>query len=87
MSIAFVAFGVIVLVITPCAVELSVFTGVGGCGRCISSSVSQDKTATFALIKRPPSSDSAAEDITALMICAMFRISSLFGGCSLLLDI
>ena len=37
-------------------------------------------------MKRSPNSDSAAEDITAFMICEMVRTDSLFGGMYELLD-
>ena len=43
-------------------------------------------TCTLALMYRAPSSASAADDITALIICAMFRMLPLFGGTSSFLD-
>ena len=70
MSIAFVAFSCISLFTTPHAVELSVCIGVGGCLCPSSLRVLRIGTAFFALMNSPPSSASAADDITALMIPA-----------------
>jgi hypothetical protein len=80
MSIALVRFGCILLLITPSAVVLSVWIGVRGCGWPISSSMFRKCTASFVLMNYEPSSASAAEDITALMIVAMVRIAPLLGG-------
>ena len=82
MSITSVAFGVIMLVRTPCAVELSVWIGVRGCGWPISTRVVLTGTANFALMNIAPSSASAADDITALIIWEMFKIAPLFLGMS-----
>ena len=71
---------------TPFAVELLVCIGVGGFGCPISVSMFLRWTASFALMKIPPSFDSAAEDMTALMICAMLRMDLLFGGMAALVD-
>jgi hypothetical protein len=68
MSIAFVALGCISLFTH--AVELSIWTGVGGCLCPSSSNVVRIGTAILALINSPPSSASAANDITALIIFA-----------------
>ena len=65
---------------TPFAVELSVCVGVGGCGCPISVSMFMRWTASFALMKIPTSSASAAEDMTDFMICDMLRMAPLFGG-------
>ena len=43
-------------------------------------------TASFSLTKSPPSSASDAENMTALMVCAMLRMTPLFGGMSSLVD-
>jgi len=80
MSIALVRLGWILLFITPSAVELSVWMGVRGCGWPISRSICLMCTASFALIYNAPNSASAADDITALIICEMFRIAPLLGG-------
>ena len=55
---------------TPFAVELSVCIGVGGFGCPISVSMFLRWTAPFALMKIPPSSDFAVEEMTDFMICA-----------------
>ena len=69
MSMDFVAFGVIQLVRTPCAVELSVCMGFLGCGCPNSTSVLQMETANFACMNSTPNPALVAELITALMIC------------------
>jgi hypothetical protein len=56
--------------IIPSAVELSVWTGVAGCGCPISSRIILSSTPFRALMYNDRSSDSAAEDMTALMISA-----------------
>ena len=70
MSIAFVCFGYIVFVTTPSAVELLIWIGVGGCGWPISLRRCLCSIAARELIYSAPSSASAADDMTALMICA-----------------
>ena len=86
MSIDFVAFDMILLLINPSAVLLSVCIGVSGCGWPISSSVLRVGTAVFALMNRAPNSASAADDMTFLIICEMLRTAPLFGGFSSLFD-
>ena len=86
MSIAFVAFGCILLLTTPLAVELSVCMGVGSCLCPNSSSVVHIGMACFALMKRAPSLASAAEDITVCMILAMLRTVPLLSRMGLLVD-
>ena len=86
MSMDLVALGVMRLVRTPCAVELSVCIGVFGCGWPNSTSVVRIGTANFALMKSAPNSASAAELITALMICEMLRMAPLLRGISSSLD-
>ncbi len=82
MSIAFNAFGIILLVSRSCAVLLSVCIGVGGWGWPSSLSVWRMETAVFALMKRAPSSASTADDMTAHIICKMLRTAPLFVGMS-----
>jgi hypothetical protein len=65
---AFSALGRILLVSRACTVELLVWTGVRICGCPISSSVCHIETAISALMNNAPSSASAADDITALII-------------------
>ncbi len=80
MSIAFNAFGIILLVSRSCVVLLSVCIGVGGWGWPSSLSVWRMETAVFALMKRALSSASAADDMTAHIICKMLRAAPLFFG-------
>ncbi len=78
MSIAFNAFGIILLVSSSCVVLLSVCIGVGGWGWPSFSSVWHMETAVFELMKRAPSSASAADDMTARIIWEMLRTAPLF---------
>ena len=59
---------------------LSVCIGVLGCGCPISSNVIRIGTASLALMYRAPSSASAADVMTALMICTIVRTDPLLGG-------
>ena len=65
---------------TPFSVEFLGCIGVGSCGCPISVSIFLRWTASFTLMKIPPSSDSAVEEMTDFMICAMLRMDPLFGG-------
>ena len=85
MSMALSALGRILLVSRACAVELSVCTGIQGCGWPSSLTVCRMDTAVFALMKSAPSLASAADDITARIICEILRMVPLFFGMSLLL--
>ena len=69
ISMAFNALGRILLVSSACAVEFSVWMGVRGCGCTISLSVCRMDMAVSALMNSAPNSASAADDITAFMIC------------------
>ena len=60
-----------VLLVTPTEVELSVWMGVLGWGHPTSMRVCRIGTIALAVMKRPASSYSAAEDMTNLMIWAM----------------
>ncbi len=82
MSMAFNALGRILLVSSACAVELSVWMGVCGCGCPNSSNVRRIDTAVLALMNSVPSSASAADDITVLIICEMFNTAPLLMGIS-----
>ena len=68
------------LVTTPSAVVLSFFIGVGGCSWPIVSNAWRAGIASLQLMKRAPNSASAAEYMTAFMICEMLRTDPLFGG-------
>ena len=63
-----------VLFTTPAAVELSVWIEDGGCLQPISINVWRMGTIYLAVMYIAPSSDSAAEDITNLMIWEIMRI-------------
>ncbi len=80
MSMALVCLGCTLPLMTPSAIALSVCSGVGGCACPSSSRIILMKTASHAIMYRPASSASVAEDIMFLMMCAMFRIAQLFGG-------
>ena len=82
MSMAFNALGMIWLVSRSFAVLLSVWIGVRGWGWPSSSRVWRIDTAVFAFRNRAPSLASAADDMTARMICEMFRTAPLFAGIS-----
>ena len=75
-----VFFWMMVLLMTPTAVELSVWTGEGGWGQPILIRVWRKGIIYLAVMKRAPSSDSAAEDMTNLMIWAMVRMAPLERG-------
>ena len=61
----------------PLAVELSVWIGVAACGYPISWRVVRKISPSFALMKRPAISASAAEDMTCLMMPEMVRMAPL----------
>jgi hypothetical protein len=67
----------------PHAVELSVWTGVAGCGCHISSNVILKMVARFVLSKKAPISASEADDRTAFMIFVVAKIDPLCVSLSL----
>ena len=67
-------------VTTLSAVVLSVCIGVGGCLWSIVSNAWRAGIASMQLMKRYPNSASAAEYMTAFMICEMVRTDPFFGG-------
>ena len=75
------------LVTTPCAVVLYVCIGVGGSVCTISSSARSAGVSSLKLMKSAPSSASAADDMTTLMILAIVNTDPLLGGNSVLFDI
>ena len=79
-------FLAILFVTTPSAVVLSVCMVVGGCLCPISSRAWRAGIASRQLMKRAPSLTSAANDMTAFIICATARTAPLFGGSAELLD-
>ena len=80
MSIDFVFLGMMVALDTPTSVELSHWMGNLGCGHPISVRDWRSGTIALAQMKRPASSDSAAEDMTFLIICAMVRTGPFYDG-------
>ena len=70
----------ILLVTTQSAVVLSVCIGVGGCLWPIVSNAWRAGIVYLQLMRRAPNSASAAEDMTALMICEIVRTDPLFDG-------
>ena len=76
----------IFLVTTPWAVVFSVCIGVGGCSCPIALRACRAGIASLQLMKRAPSSTSAAEDITVLMIWEMVTTAPLLAGMGELLD-
>ena len=85
MSINF-SFLRTLLLMTPNAVVLSVFIGVGGRGCPMNLRAWQAGTAFLQLIQRAPTSASAVDDMTALIICAVLRKAPLLGGFTVLLN-
>ncbi len=77
MSMALSALGKILLVSSACAVALSVCIGVRGCGWPSSMRVCCMETAVFAIMNRAPNSASAADEMTAQIICEMLRTAPL----------
>ena len=80
MSVDFVLQGIIVLLATSMTVELSHWIGDWGCGHPIYTSVCRSGTISLAQMYRPASSDSAAEDMTHLIIWEMVRTGPLYLG-------
>jgi hypothetical protein len=76
MLIDFVRRWRMVLLAIPAAVELSTWIGVGGCGWPSSSSVVRIAMTYLQLWKAAPSSASAADAITFLMMMHGFKIGA-----------
>ena len=74
------------LLATPIAVMLSTCIGVHSCLRPISARVVRTGMALQALMNIAPNSASADDDMTALMMWAMFSTAPLLGGSSLSSD-
>ena len=85
MSIDLSCLLAMLLVTTPSEVVLSVCIVVGGCLWPIVSNALRAGIASLQLMKRDPNSASAAEEMTAFMICEMVRTDPLFGGTAELL--
>ena len=76
----------ILLLITPKAVVLLVYIGVGGCLCPMILSACPAGIASLQLTKRAPSLSSTADDITALVIWETVRTAPLFDGMASSLD-
>ncbi len=79
---AFKALGRILLASSAWAVKLLVWMGVQVCRCPISSSVHCMQTAVLALMNNAPSLASAADDISALIICKILSTPPLLMGMS-----
>ena len=75
-----------ILLTTPAAVELYIWIGDGGCFQTIYINVWRMGTISLAVMYSAPSSDSAAEDITNLMIWEIVRIALFHLGVGLFSD-
>ena len=82
MSIDLDALDMIMLLSTPCAMDLSGCIGVFGWACPISTSVVRIGTAVFELMNSSPNSASAADYITALITCETFNTAPLLRGMS-----
>jgi hypothetical protein len=82
MSMAFNTLGIILSVSSAWAVELLVCMGVQVCGCPIPLRVRCMETAVLALMNSAPSLASAANDITAHIICDMLSTAPLLMGMS-----
>ena len=80
MSMDLVLCGMMVLLVTPTAVELSHWMGVLGCGHPILMSAWRSGTISLAMVKRPASSASEVDDMTFLIICTIVRTGPLWRG-------
>ncbi len=86
MSMALVCLGCTLPFMTASAIGLSVCIGMGGCLCPNSSSMILMYTASRAIMYSPASSASVADDMTFLMMCAMFSTAPLFGGMAVSFD-
>ena len=80
MSMDLVFRGMVVSLVTPTAGELSHWMGVLGCGHPILMSDWFSGTIYLAMVKRPSSSASEADEMTFLIICAIVRTGLLWRG-------
>ena len=80
MSMDLVLRGMMVLLVTPTAVELLHWTGVLGCGHPILMSACRSGTIYLVMVKRPDSLASEVDDMTFLIICAIVRTGPLWRG-------
>jgi hypothetical protein len=74
------AFGNTLLVSNTCAVALSVCIDVRNCGCPSYAMIWRIEMAVFTLMERAPNSASAADDMTAQIICKILRTAPLLKG-------
>ena len=80
MSMVIVYLSWILLFTTPSSVKSTVWIDVAGCVRPNTTHICWMYNASLVVIKSALNSASVAEDMTCLMICAMFRMALLLGG-------
>ena len=80
MSVVLVHFDCTLPLMTPSAIELSIFIGVDGCLCPSASSMIWMYTTSCAIIYKPGNCASVADSITCLMLCAVLRMATLFSG-------
>ncbi len=80
MSMALVCLGCTLPFMTASVIALSVCIGVGGCLCPNSSSMILMYIASCAIMYSPARSASVVDDMTFLMMYAMFSTAPLFGG-------
>ena len=80
MSMDLVLCGMMVLLVLPTAVELSHWMVFLGCGHTILLRAWHIGPISLAMVKRPASSASEADDMMFLIICVMVRTGPLWRG-------
>ena len=80
MPMDFCLCGAMMLLMNPSAVLVLVCIGMVGCGCPVAMSAWRAGMASLQLMYRLPSSASAADDMTDLMICVTVRTAPLLGG-------
>ena len=78
MSMDLVLRWIMVSLVTPTDVELLHWMGVLDCGHPISMSAWRSGTIFLAMVKRPDSLSSEADDMMLLIICAIVRTGPLY---------
>ena len=86
MSMTLVCFVLIFQLMTSSAMELSVWSRVGGCVWPSSSSMIRIYTVSRTIIHKPFNSASVSDVMTCVMMCAMLRMAPLLAGIVVLLE-
>ncbi len=86
MSMALVCLGCTLPFMLASVIALSVCRDVGGCLHPNSSIMTRMYTALHTIMYGPANSASVADDMTFLMMCAIFSTVPLFGGMVVSLD-